>query len=146
MGEQSRPVVVCEFCDRDMNDSVGCDSDRTIEFADGETADPIPFGKGKFERTYDERLESYEEEIQSGGRGRLTAADVRAERDRFVEMYPDEGAYNDRECHDCGALVGEVHHPGCDMEECPRCADQYFICDCVTEEKMIIWGEVEWTL
>lgn len=44
-------------------------------------------------------------------------------------------------CHDCGAVEGEYHHPGCDMEECPRCGGQYFICDCVTEEKKALWGE-----
>lgn len=44
-------------------------------------------------------------------------------------------------CHDCGATVGENHHPGCDMEECPHCGGQYFICDCVTPEKDELWGK-----
>lgn len=43
-------------------------------------------------------------------------------------------------CHDCGAEPGAVHHPGCDMEECPNCGGQYFICDCDTDEKRTIWG------
>lgn len=25
-------------------------------------------------------------------------------------------------CHDCGASVGNLHHPGCDMERCPVCS------------------------
>jgi hypothetical protein len=45
------------------------------------------------------------------------------------------------ECHDCGAKMGKIHHPGCDMEECPNCGGQYFICDCHTDEKEEIWGE-----
>jgi hypothetical protein len=44
-------------------------------------------------------------------------------------------------CHDCGAKPGENHHPGCDMEECPNCGGQYFVCDCHTEEKAEIWGD-----
>ena len=22
-------------------------------------------------------------------------------------------------CHDCGAAIGALHHPGCDLERCP---------------------------
>lgn len=33
-------------------------------------------------------------------------------------------------CHDCGALRGELHHSGCDMEACPICADQLISCGC----------------
>lgn len=35
-----------------------------------------------------------------------------------------------RRCHDCNALPGQVHHHGCDMEECPACGDQSISCDC----------------
>lgn len=27
-------------------------------------------------------------------------------------------------CHDCNARRGEYHHPGCDMERCPKCGLQ----------------------
>lgn len=43
-------------------------------------------------------------------------------------------------CHDCGVIPGEYHHPGCDMETCPRCNGQYFVCDCPSWEKAVIWG------
>jgi hypothetical protein len=33
-------------------------------------------------------------------------------------------------CGDCGTPVGGVHHPGCDMEECPRCHWQALSCGC----------------
>ena len=41
--------------------------------------------------------------------------------------YPHE---NIPRCHDCGCLDGEYHHLGCDMEACPVCGGQLFICDC----------------
>lgn len=33
-------------------------------------------------------------------------------------------------CHDCGAVEGQYHCDGCDMEQCPRCLGQYFGCPC----------------
>lgn len=33
-------------------------------------------------------------------------------------------------CHDCNVAIGGIHHPGCDMEECPVCGGQLFVCDC----------------
>jgi hypothetical protein len=33
-------------------------------------------------------------------------------------------------CHDCCAPVGGLHHPGCDVERCPRCSGQSISCDC----------------
>ena len=34
-------------------------------------------------------------------------------------------------CHDCGAPDGGYHHPGCDMERCPRCRGQLISCGCL---------------
>jgi hypothetical protein len=34
-------------------------------------------------------------------------------------------------CGDCGALPGNVHHHGCDMERCPRCGRQSITCGCL---------------
>lgn len=68
--------------------------------------------------------------------------------DEYDPIPHGEGFYADAEdrepagrCHDCGAKVGEVHHPGCDMEQCPECDEQYFICGCETDEKDRIWGD-----
>jgi len=33
-------------------------------------------------------------------------------------------------CHDCGAVKGQYHIPGCDVEECPSCREQLLSCDC----------------
>jgi hypothetical protein len=40
-------------------------------------------------------------------------------------MYLGEGR-----CHDCGVQPGAYHHPGCDMEKCPKCGGQAIGCDC----------------
>lgn len=45
--------------------------------------------------------------------------------------------YEDEEglsCHDCGVIHGNYHHPGCDMEICPRCEGQLISCGCLDEE------------
>jgi hypothetical protein len=34
-------------------------------------------------------------------------------------------------CDDCGAMPGNVHHHGCDMERCPFCGHQSISCGCV---------------
>lgn len=36
-------------------------------------------------------------------------------------------------CRDCGCGLGELHGPGCCVEECPRCSDQFTYCDCDLE-------------
>ncbi|MFO1110331.1 MAG: hypothetical protein U1E61_14180 [Bradyrhizobium sp.] len=37
-------------------------------------------------------------------------------------------------CHDCGAIKGQFHVPGCDVERCPKCGGQSIACDCSEEE------------
>lgn len=37
-------------------------------------------------------------------------------------------------CHDCNVAWGGFHHPGCDMEVCPKCSGQLISCGCIDEE------------
>ncbi len=41
----------------------------------------------------------------------------------------------DGNCHDCGIRNGGKHHPGCDMERCPKCSGQLISCGCLNEEE-----------
>lgn len=41
---------------------------------------------------------------------------------------------SDGRCGDCGAQVGGYHHPGCDLEVCPKCGGQLISCGCMDGE------------
>ena len=38
-------------------------------------------------------------------------------------------------CHDCNIVHGGYHHPGCDVEKCPRCEGQLITCGCLSSNK-----------
>ncbi len=51
--------------------------------------------------------------------------------------YGDEGrswAPASDPCHDCAAIKGELHVPGCDAERCPACRGQAFVCGCADRQ------------
>ena len=48
-----------------------------------------------------------------------------------IPMGPFSWAPEIRDCNDCNTQVGGLHHPCCDMEECPRCHQQAIACGCV---------------
>jgi hypothetical protein len=64
--------------------------------------------------------------------GELTPVLFGSEVDPIQKAYYADGS--PRRCDDCGALPANYHHPGCDIEECPRCSGQLLSCDCLIEE------------
>jgi hypothetical protein len=38
-------------------------------------------------------------------------------------------------CHDCNIKHGGKHHPGCDVERCPKCEGQLISCGCLSDEE-----------
>lgn len=39
-------------------------------------------------------------------------------------------SYSANPCHDCAVVRGQLHVPGCDAEQCPRCEGQLISCPC----------------
>lgn len=61
-------------------------------------------------------------------------------KDENGEPYKDESGFvfdyrkiAQKPCHDCAAVMGQLHAIGCDMEFCPRCSGQALSCDCMLE-------------
>jgi hypothetical protein len=36
-------------------------------------------------------------------------------------------------CGDCASILGQAHHEGCDVEQCPACRGQRISCGCPLE-------------
>lgn len=126
----------CWKCGGAVPDSEGCRADRRLTFADGTEREPVPYGEGHGHLTYDELLAHFDERISAGQWGPLSTSELIKEREQFVGRWSDAKAeFDDRPCRDCGVALGEFHHPGCPVEECPRCGDRYVECDCETGEK-----------
>jgi hypothetical protein len=49
-----------------------------------------------------------------------------------------------RSCPDCGAGIGEPHHPGCDVERCTVCAGQRWMCGCAGHQPLAAAWTGEW--
>jgi len=47
----------------------------------------------------------------------------------------DDWGADSHPCADCGAVKGEYHVPGCDVERCPLCGDQMIGCECSSSKK-----------
>lgn len=97
----------CDWCGEEMTDRsiTSCSGNDKINFPDGTSYPSIP---------YDLKSEHIELKIK-------------------LEFISDEW-YENHRCHDCGIGKGGKHHPGCDMEKCPKCGGQLISCGCLGEE------------
>ena len=58
----------------------------------------------------------------------VTYKDGSTEPGRPYDPAPSAGP--EKRCHDCNVTRGSFHHPGCDMEICPRCDWPIVSCEC----------------
>lgn len=98
-------MAICSWCDQDMTALTTTTCTQKVEFPDGETVEPIPYTHW------------------GGHYNPLTG-----------QSSPKEPIPDGHTCHDCGIVRGGVHHPGCDMERCPRCGGQLIGCGCLSDE------------
>ena len=83
-----------------------------------------------------ERVEFRGEEVASFWPSKLEKAQqkttyiVELPRVRYGE---EKHKWQGKRCHDCAAVPGEYHVPGCDVEECPACGGQALGCSCIRE-------------
>lgn len=108
------------------------DSNDTIAYLDGTELERIPFGDEQGFRTYEDRIEAFEHEIENGGRGSWSPEETREKLEEFRERW-EPAEFNSRSCPACGAAQGEYHGRMCDFEDCPRCGEQLLMCGCETE-------------
>lgn len=126
-------MAICEYCNQEMTDPwvTTCLNDE-IEFPDGEVMKPVPY-EGKrltvemFAREVPQTDKSFNAYISEY---KDLWNDFNTPEERFEYWKKQIGT----RCHDCGADEGGYHHPGCDMEKCPRCGGQLTGCGCLDEE------------
>ena len=124
----------CWKCGASPPDADGCAPDRSLVFADGTETAPVPYGEGHGFLTYEELVAHFDERIVAGQWGPLSTSELVKEREQFTTRH-DVDEFDRRPCRDCGVSLGEFHHPGCGVEECPNCGDRYVDCECETGEK-----------
>lgn len=75
-------------------------------------------------------MEGWPEKIREAQRETTYAVRGREIRRVPYGAEADDWGAGDRACADCGVIEGELHVPGCDIEQCPACGDQAITCGC----------------
>lgn len=129
-------MAICRTCGQDMLEASSCTLERYNDFVDGQERERIRFGQERHRALIEQFVHSGASSDLPGtegiaGRGPLS----REEAERAVAAWQQYLAreHPDRRCHDCAVRVGGFHHPGCDVEECPRCGYQALSCECVAQ-------------
>jgi hypothetical protein len=61
--------------------------------------------------------------------------------DKPEKLFPRDRTHFDEElgkCRGCGAIHGNIHHFGCDVEKCPKCGGQLAF-NCCYKERLLFW-------
>lgn len=98
---------------------------------------PFPDGEldwnGEFVTYNGQKVASYwPKKLEAAQSLHIVSVSKRFERIRYGSEDEDWGA-DHGPCHDCAALKGQYHVPGCDVERCPQCDGQLIFCDCDIE-------------
>ena len=123
----------CEYCNREMAKKVGCTHPVYDDIPGCPPLKRIPYGQepGKFH----------------GSTWQVREAEEFRRQEAFLALQGQrpEWILHDH-CSDCGTPAGQLHHPGCDMEDCPNCGWQAISCACMynsSEEELD--DEEKWT-
>jgi hypothetical protein len=85
-----------------------------------------------------EMVEGWPERIRvAQGILTYTIGGVPRDRIRYGEEPGRPRSVADVNCHDCGVIRGQFHVPTCDMECCPGCKGQAFLCGCVPAKELL---------
>ena len=105
-------MACCKWCKLEMSapETRGC-AGYDVDYPDGTKMRPIPYG----------------EEVRFADVDHAPPTPTEAQRQEWREDC------QQRRCSDCNIAGGSFHHPGCDMEECPRCHFQLISCGCLDE-------------
>ena len=102
-------MAKCEWCQQEMSDPAAVSCTDPVYEIDGKTYPRIAFGEENASQNKPESLFKIDYD--------------------YLAVEPDE------RCHDCKVIVGGLHHPGCDVERCPRCKWQAISCGCANEDE-----------
>jgi hypothetical protein len=113
-------MAVCNYCKHEMQDRVSCTLAEYNDIADVPPLLRIPYGREP--RKFPNDPDPWPIRDAEGFEAAM----------RFFESMGQrpEWTVHAEGCRDCGTPSGGLHHPGCDVEDCPNCGMQAIACDC----------------